>query len=61
MAISRAQTRKGKRKRKISKVLSEYKRGKLRSGSKKGPKVTSRPQAVAIALSEARKAAKRRS
>jgi hypothetical protein len=61
VAISRAQTRKGKRKRKISKVLSEYKRGKLRSGSKKGPKVTSRPQAVAIALSEARKAAKRRS
>ena len=60
MAISRAQTRKGKRKRKISKVLSEYKRGKLRSGSKKGPKVTSRKQAVAIALSEARKAAKRR-
>ena len=60
MAISRAQTRKGKRKRKISKVLSEYKRGKLRSGSKKGPKVTSRTQAVAIALSEARKAAKRR-
>ena len=60
MAISRAQTRKGKRKRKISKVLSEYKRGKLRSGSKRGPKVTSRPQAVAIALSEARKAAKRR-
>ena len=57
MAISRAQTRKGKRKRKISKVLSEYKRGKLCSGSKK---VTSRPQAVAIALSEARKAAKRR-
>ena len=56
MAISRAQTRK----RKISKVLSEYKRGKLRSGSKKGPKVTSREQAVAIALSEARKAAKRR-
>jgi len=60
VAISRAQTRKGKRKRKISKVLSEYKRGKLRSGSKKGPKVTSRKQAVAIALSEARKAAKRR-
>ena len=56
MAISRAQTRK----RKISKVLSEYKRGKLRSGSKKGPKVTGRKQAVAIALSEARKAAKRR-
>ena len=60
MAISRAQTRKGKRKRKISKVLSEYKRGKLRSGSKKGPKVTNRKQAVAIAMSEGRKAARRR-
>ena len=60
MAISRAQTRKGTGKRKISKVLSEYKKGKLRSGSGKGPKVTSRKQAVAIALSEGRKAAKRR-
>ena len=60
MAISRAQTRKGTGKRKISKVLSEYKKGKLRSGSKKGPKVTSRKQAVAIALSEGRKAARRR-
>ena len=60
MAISRAQTRKGTGKRKISKVLSEYKRGKLRSGSMKGPKVTSRKQAVAIALSEGRKAARRR-
>lgn len=41
---------------KVGKVMREYKEGKLRSGSKKGPKVKSREQAVAIALSEARKA-----
>lgn len=41
---------------KIEKVMSEFKRGTLHSGSKKGPKVSSREQAFAIALSEARKA-----
>ena len=58
MAISRAQTSKqltGRRKRKVSKVMKEYKKGKLRSGSKKGPKVKSSKQAIAIALSEARR------
>ena len=59
MAISRSQTRKqltgGKRKKKISKVLKEFKKGKLRSGSKKGPKVKSKKQAIAIALNSARK------
>lgn len=40
---------------KMSKVMKEYKAGKLRSGSKKGPKVKSKKQAVAIALSTARK------
>jgi len=39
--------------RKIHKVMSEKKEGTLKSGS--GKKVTSRKQAVAIALSEARK------
>lgn len=43
-----------KGKKKIKKVMTEYSEGKLRSGSKKGPKVKSRKQAVAIALSEAR-------
>jgi hypothetical protein len=38
---------------KVGKVMKEYKAGKLHSGSKKGPTVTSRKQAVAIALSEA--------
>lgn len=42
-------------KRKIIKVLREFKGGKLHSGSKKGPKVKNRRQAIAIALSEARK------
>jgi hypothetical protein len=42
-----------KGKRKIHKVMKEKKEGKLKSGS--GKKVTSRKQAVAIALSEARK------
>jgi len=38
---------------KISKVMREYGAGKLHSGSKKGPAVTSKKQAIAIALSEA--------
>jgi len=43
---------------KVKKVMREYSAGKLRSGSKKGPVVKSRPQAVAIALSEANKGGK---
>jgi hypothetical protein len=45
-------------KAKVSKVMREWKSGKLHSGSKKGPKVTSRKQAIAIALSEAKNATK---
>jgi len=45
---------------KISKVMSEYKAGKLHSGSKKGPKVTNPRQALAIALSEQEKANKKK-
>ena len=37
---------------KMRKVMDEYKSGKLRSGSKHGPKVRSRKQAIAIGLSE---------
>lgn len=40
---------------KVAKVMSEFKSGELHSGSKHGPKVTSRDQAIAIALSEQRK------
>jgi hypothetical protein len=39
-------------KKKVHKVMKEYKEGSLKSGS--GGKVKSRKQAVAIALSEAR-------
>jgi len=44
---------------KVKKVMGEFKRGTLHSGSKKGPKVKSRKQAVAIALSEQRRTRKR--
>ena len=40
-----------KMKEKVGKVMREYKAGKLKSSS--GDKVTSRDQAVAIAMSEA--------
>jgi len=43
---------------KVQKVMHEFKTGMLHSGSKKGPVVKSRKQAVAIALSEARKSKK---
>ena len=48
-----------KKKTKIETVLHEFKMGKLRSGSKKGPKVKSRDQAIAIAISESDKSSKR--
>lgn len=43
---------------KVGKVMHEWGQGKLHSGSKKGPEVKSQKQAIAIALSEGRKAAK---
>ena len=45
--------------KKTAKVMHEFKTGTLHSGSKKGPVVTSKKQAVAIALSEAKKAKKK--
>ena len=42
--------------RKIGRVMEEFTKGKLHSGSKEGPKVKSTKQAVAIALNEARAA-----
>lgn len=45
--------------KKIDKVMGEFKAGELHSGSKMGPKVTGTKQAVAIALSEARRADKK--
>lgn len=43
---------------KVAKVMKEFKSHSLHSGSRKGPVVTGREQAVAIALSEAGKARK---
>jgi hypothetical protein len=40
---------------KMQKVMHEFKEGELHSGSRKGPRVKNRKQAIAIALSEQRK------
>lgn len=40
---------------KMSKVMHEFKKGELHSGSKKGPEVINRKQAIAIGMSEDRK------
>lgn len=45
-----------KAKDKVKKVMKEFESGKLHSGSKKGPVVKNPKQAIAIGLSEARKA-----
>ncbi|HZP37252.1 MAG TPA: DUF6496 domain-containing protein [Methylomirabilota bacterium] len=59
--MARARTsRRGKKRRgrgKVKKVMGEYKRKSLRSSS--GRKVKNRKQAVAIALSEARRSGAR--
>lgn len=43
---------------KIKKVMKKFEKGELHSGSKIGPKVTSKPQALAIGYSEAKKGKK---
>jgi hypothetical protein len=63
MAISRAQMsktteKKSKKNKKISKVMREYKSGKLKSG-KSNKKVVNKKQAIAIAISEANKKKRR--
>ncbi len=40
--------------------MKEYKKGKLHSGSKKGPVVKNKKQAIAIAMSEAGMAKKKK-
>ena len=47
-----------KGKTKMHKTMGEFKRGTLHSGSKTGPKVKSRRQAIAIGMSQQRKARK---
>lgn len=49
---SKPKTKAGKKK-KVGKVLHEFKTGTLHSGSKHGPVVTDPAQAKAIAMSEA--------
>lgn len=52
MASTKPKTKAGKM-AKTGKVMHEYKTGELHSGSKSGPVVTNRKQAIAIAMSEA--------
>lgn len=59
MAKKVPKTKAGK-KAKVEKVMQEYKKGALRSGSKEGPKVKARKQAVAIALSQSGQSAKKK-
>ena len=62
MAISRSSTEKqlkgSRKKKKIKIVMKEFKKGTLRSGSKTGKKVKNRKQAIAIAMSEGRRASR---
>lgn len=53
-----AKKKMSKGKKKIERVMREFKEKSLRSGSKKGPLVKKRSQALAIALNESRKASK---
>lgn len=57
MKLAKVKAPKGKAK--VKKVMEEFKSGELRSGSKKGPRVTNPKQAIAIALSEARRKKKK--
>lgn len=50
--MTKPKTKAGKQ-AKVGKVMKEYKAGELHSGSKTGPAVKSRAQAIAIGMSEA--------
>ena len=62
MGISRSsiskQLKGSRKKKKVKRVMKEFKEGTLRSGSKTGKKVKNRKQAIAIAMSEGRRASR---
>lgn len=60
MSYPRSAKKKKKMQEKVSQVMEEYSEGTLHSGSKKGPRVKKKKQAIAIALSEGRKAVKKK-
>jgi len=51
MAAKKPRTKRGKQE-KVHQVMHEFKHGQLHSGSKSGPKVKSRKQAIAIAMNQ---------
>jgi hypothetical protein len=59
MPKRKPKTKLGKKK-KMKKVMEEFKHHTLHSGSKKGPEVTNPKQAIAIGLSEAGLSRKKR-
>lgn len=44
--------RNGAKKKKVEKVMNEFSKGQLHSGSKQGPIVKARDQSIAIAMKE---------
>ncbi len=54
------QSLRSRKEMKVADVMEEFKKGKLHSGSKKGPMVRKPKQAIAIALSEAKRDVKRK-
>ena len=58
-AVKKEHKKKPKGQAKVKKSMEEFSEGKLHSGSKKGPVVTDKAQALAIGYSEQKKENKR--
>jgi uncharacterized protein DUF6496 len=52
--------KKAMKKAKVKKVMGEFKAGELHAGSKKGPIIKDRRQAIAVAMSESGQSKKRK-